>query len=109
MARVPSSAMDSPKPPAPLPASGAPVQMTVYIANAILTHAPLTAAQLECSRVYYKALAEMLIQGGPRFANARRDAIDMHNRVVRWIRGAREEEARRKTVVEEETLLEINP
>jgi len=101
--------MEPAKPPAPLASEAAPVKMTVYIANSILTHAPLTEAQLECARVAYRDAAVMLQHLGPRFANARRDAIDMHNRVVRWIKGAREEEMRRKTVVEEETLLEINP
>ena len=109
MARVSAAVMAEPDPPSPArPLPEIPI-MTVRIANSILTHAPLTELQLECARLYYRNLAELLIQGGPRFHHARRDAIDMHNRVVRWIKGAREEEIRRKTIVEEETLLEINP
>lgn len=108
MARIPTEAMAPKKPPAPVATTEPrPVQMTVQIANAILTHAPLNKEQLDCARAHYKLLAELTIAAGPRFANARRDAIDMHNRVVRWINGAKEEERRRKMVDDEERLLEI--
>lgn len=101
--------------PAPPEAKALPeiVRMSVYIANSILTNAPMTAAQMECAREYYRDLAGRLIQGGPRFHHARKDAIDMHNRVVSRIRGERERmafELRRQAEESEgNVLLDIQP
>ena len=110
MARAPAEAME----PKPAPAYALSVdaklpQMTVYIANSILTNAALTREQLESARLAYLDAARLLQNLGPRFANARRDAVDMHNRVVRWINGARDEEKRRKTIEEEDRLVELVP
>lgn len=75
--------------------------------NALITSAPLTNEELNNLRVHFAALEAMLVMSGPRFSNARRDAIDMHNRAVRIIKGMREAERQRAALQEEPELLEI--
>jgi hypothetical protein len=76
-------------------------------ANALLTEAPLTTTELDALRTHYAALADMCEVSGPRFSNPRRDAVDMHNRAVRRMKGIRDEARRRATMAEEDDLLEI--
>lgn len=77
------------------------------ICNAIVTNAPLTGDELTTLLAHFRALADTCAISGPRFSNARRDAIDMHNRIIRRIRGEREEAARRAALDVEDPLLEI--
>lgn len=77
------------------------------ISNALITEAPLTTEELQALRTHFATLAATLEVSGPRFANPRRDAIDMHNRAVRRLKGVRDEARRRAALVEEEDLLEI--
>lgn len=77
------------------------------IANALLTEAPLTSAELDALRTHYASLAALCEVSGPRFSNPRRDAVDMHNRAVRRMRGIRDEARRRATLEDEQDLLEI--
>lgn len=75
--------------------------------NALITEAPLTPAELDGLRLHFAGLVATLEVSGPRFSNARRDAVDMHNRVVRRLRGIRDEAIRRATMAEDDALLEI--
>jgi hypothetical protein len=75
-------------------------------ANALVTEAPLTTAELTLLAAHYRALAALCEASGPRFSNARRDAVDMHNRAIRRLRGIRDE-ARRRALEHEDELLEI--
>jgi hypothetical protein len=75
--------------------------------NALITEAPLTNSELDGLRVHFAGLVAALEISGPRFSNARRDAVDMHNRVVRRLRGIRDEVRRRATLEEDESLMEI--
>lgn len=79
------------------------------LCNALITEAPLTTDELQRLRFHFAALEQMAVISGPRFSNARRDAIDMHNRAVRRLRGIRDEVRRRAALAEEESLLEIGP
>lgn len=56
-----------------------PETMNTSIANALVTRAPLTAAQIQCAIDHYAALEALLRISGPRFANHRRDAASFHN------------------------------
>lgn len=76
-------------------------------ANALITEAPLSVPELTVLREHFAALAALCSESGPRFANARRDAVDMHNRAVRRLRGIRDEARRRATLAEEDDLMEI--
>lgn len=75
--------------------------------NAIITEAPLTNAELDGLRAHFASLVASLEISGPRFSNARRDAVDLHNRVVRRLRGIRDEARRRATLAEDEDMMEI--
>lgn len=75
--------------------------------NALVTNAPLTTEELTGLRAHFLALAGSLTVSGPRFTNARRDAVDMHNRAVRRMRGLKEEAVRRAALAEDMELLEI--
>ena len=76
-------------------------------ANALITEAPLTTEELELLRDHYAKLTALCETAGPRFSIPRRDAVDMHNRAVRRMRGIRDEAKRRAALEEEEQLLEI--
>jgi hypothetical protein len=75
--------------------------------NALITEAPLTNEELDLLRIHFAALEQMMVISGPRFSNARRDAVDLHNRAVLRMRGIRDEIKRREAMQEEEHLLEI--
>lgn len=75
--------------------------------NALVTNAPLTTEELTALRAHFLALSASLVISGPRFTNARRDGVDMHNRAVRRMRGLKEEAQRRAALAEDAELLEI--
>lgn len=75
--------------------------------NALITEAPLTRPELSNLMAHFASLAGMMEISGPRFSNPRRDAVDMHNRAVRRLRGIRDEARRRAALAEEESLMEI--
>ena len=77
------------------------------LANALVTEAPLSQAELHALREHFRDLESRCVISGPRFSNARRDAIDMHNRAVRRLRGIRDEIKRRAAMAEDDDLLEI--
>ena len=62
------------------------VDMGVDIANALVTNAPLTQAQVECALRHYGALEALLRISGPRFTNHRRDAAEYHNKALDRLR-----------------------
>ena len=63
-----------------------PVAMTIQTANALVTHAPISEEQLRAGMAHFKALAALTAVSGPRFANANRDAINLHDVCVRRLR-----------------------
>lgn len=75
--------------------------------NALVTEAPLTNAELDLLRLHFADLEQMLVRSGPKFSNARQDAVNMHNRAVRRMRGIRDEIARRAALAEDDSLMEI--
>lgn len=75
--------------------------------NALITDAPLTTVELHTLRLHFAALEAMCVISGPRFGSARRDAVDMHNRAVRRLKGIKDEERRRAALAEDPELLEI--
>ena len=77
----------------------APMVMGTDIANAIVTRAPLTLAQLHCALDHYAELEAMLRRSGPRFTNCRRDAADMHNKTLELLREAEAKPAESAAVV----------
>ena len=76
-------------------------------ANALITEAPLTTEELTALRDHYRVLYDLLKDSGPRFTQSLRDAVDMHNRAIRRLRGIRDEAKRKETEREEDELLEI--
>lgn len=94
----------SPTIPAPPDAPEKPV-MSVQLANALVTSAPMTVAELHCTREHFYALLRMFDISGPLFSPMRRQALDMHNRAVRRLNGIREEARRRAE--DDERILEI--
>lgn len=82
--------------------------MSVHLSNALLTGAPISEAEMRCIIEHAKALHALLIVSGPRFSNAARDAIDLHNRAIRRLRGMREEAWKQRAALDDdERLLEI--
>lgn len=77
------------------------------LCNCLVTEAPLTRAECDHLRKHFAALEHMLVTSGPRFSNARRDAVVMHNRAVRRLRGIINEVKRRAALAEEDELMEI--
>lgn len=75
--------------------------------NALVTEAPLTNEELDLLRAHFAGLEQMLVRSGPKFSNARQDAVNMHNRAVKRMRGIRDEVRRRAALQEEEGLIEI--
>lgn len=75
--------------------------------NALITEAPLSTEELTGLREHFRVLYTMCEQSGPRFSNARRDAVDMHNRATRRLRGIRDEAKRQAALQEDEDLMEI--
>ena len=76
-------------------------------ANALITEAPLTTEELTALRDHYRVLYDLLKDSGPRFTQSLRDAVDMHNRAIRRLRGIRDEAKRRETEKADEDLIEI--
>src|SRR5271157_2412769 len=71
--------------------------MNTRLANALVTEAPMSRAQLEMVRAHFAELARMMLISGPAFSPMRRNAIDMHNRAVDRINGIMERnEAKRR-------------
>jgi hypothetical protein len=97
-------ASDDSEPPIPTH-TGRPI--SAETANALVTEAPLTNAELDLLRTHFAALFKILEVSGPRFSNARRDAANMHDRAVRRLRGIRDEAKRRAAMQDEDELLEI--
>lgn len=87
--------------------ANAPRPVGAETSNALITEAPLTNGELDMLRLHFAELAELCVVSGPRFSNARRDAVDMHNRAVRRMRGIRDEVRRRATMEDEDALLDI--
>lgn len=77
------------------------------LCNCLVTEAPLTRAECDHLRKHFATLEHMLVTSGPRFSNARRDAVLMHNRAVRRLRGIIDEVKRRAALAEEDELMEI--
>ena len=72
-----------------------PPGMTIQTANALVTHAPISEEQLRAAMAHFKALAALTGVSGPRFANANRDAVNLHNVCVARLRESREAALRR--------------
>jgi len=81
--------------------------MTVKIANALVTGAPLSIEDLEMSRGHYLSLAEQLLVSGPAFSASRLEAIKRHNVCVRRLREGREQERARAQAAADADLVEI--
>lgn len=88
-----------------LPDDEAPPEMSVRLANALVTAAPMSLAEMHCCREHFRAMIGLLDRSGPMFSPMRRQAVDMHNRAVRRLNGIREEERRRAE--DEDRILEI--
>ena len=78
------------------------------LCNTLITEAPALNKELDALRLHFRDLEAVLRVSGPRFAGARRDAIDMHNRAVRRMKGIRDEIRRRETLQVDEDLMEIS-
>ena len=77
-------------------------------ANALVTKAPLTTAELTLLMAHFRALYDALQISGPRFTQAGRGAVDMHNRSVRRLKGIRDEAKRREQERKDDDLVEIS-
>jgi hypothetical protein len=86
---------------------GPPEPMSVRLANALVTQAPMTMTQLDTVRLFYEHLAAMLLAAGPTFSPTRAQAVILHNTAVRRINGWRDDIRRRAREEEEAKLLEI--
>jgi len=78
------------------------------LCNVLITEAPATNEELDALRLHFRDLESALRISGPRFSGPRRDAIDMHNRAVRRMKGIRDEARRRAALEEESELIEIS-
>jgi hypothetical protein len=79
--------------------------MSVQLANALVTSAPMTLAELHCCKDHYLSLLKLLDRSGPIFSSMRRQVVDMHNKAVRRLNGIKEEVRRRAE--DEDRILEI--
>jgi hypothetical protein len=77
------------------------------LCNTLITEAPATIPELHTLRMHFAEVERLLVLSGPRFAGPRRDAIDMHNRAVRRIKGIIDERKRRQALEDEPQLMEI--
>lgn len=83
-------------------------KMSVLLANALVTGAPMTEPELHCVIDHMRQLRALAVVSGPRLVNAVQAAVDLHNRAVRRLRGMREEaHTKRGWMEEDERLLEI--
>lgn len=87
------------------PYTGRPVG--AEMCNCLVTEAPLSRAECDHLRKHFAELERMLVVSGPRFSNARQDAVVFHNKAVRRLKGIRDEIKRRAALAEEDELLEI--
>lgn len=87
------------------PDAAAKPEMSVRLANCLVTSAPMTQAELHCCREFYFGMLRMFDVAGPIFSSMRRQALDMHNRSVRRLNGIREEA--RRIAEDEDRILEI--
>lgn len=71
--------------------------MSVSIANSLATGAHLSNEQLECAYRHYKALSELLVFSGPRFSEARLEAMTWGNKARDLLVKSRKDEAARRT------------
>lgn len=69
--------------------------MSVRIANAIYSNTRLPLAELHLAIEHYRALQQMLLNSGPQFTNAARDAAKMGNRAIDRIKIQEAEEAQK--------------
>ena len=76
--------------------------------NALVTEAPLSITELTLLMTHFRALYDALQISGPRFTHAGRDAVDMHNRSVRRLKGIRDEAKRREQERKDDDLVEIS-
>lgn len=85
--------------------------MNVRLANALVTEAPMTRAQLDMVLAHFEELARMMLISGPAFSPMRRAAVDMRNKAALRINGImdRNEARRREREMEEQRLLIIEP
>lgn len=67
------------------------VGMGTAIANALITDIPLSLEQLDAAYRHYAKLAELMTHSGPRFVDARAEAVAMGNRALERLRRQREE------------------
>ncbi len=106
MTRPPKRAAPPPPAPAMVKLPEPPPVMNVFLANALITGAPLTTEELACMRTHFVELVRLLAMSGPRFVNARNDAVRLHNSVIARIKGEREA-LRRRALEDEPELMEI--
>lgn len=92
---VEAIARERPAPSPEVAAAPMPPSMSIQTANALVTHAPISEEQLRAAMVHFKALAALTAVSGPRFANANRDAVALHNTCVARLRESREAALRR--------------
>lgn len=64
-------------------------QISNVLSNALITGSPLSEEQLEALYRHYKALADMLVVSGPRFAEVRLIAIELGNTALDRLRKQR--------------------
>lgn len=60
--------------------------MVVQTANALITGAPISDEQIAAAREHFAGLEAVLSVSGPRFANARAEAANLHNVAVKRAR-----------------------
>lgn len=77
------------------------------LCNVLITEAPATTDELHALREHFLSLHQALTVSGPRFSNPARDAVDMHNRAVRRLKGIKDEARRRAALEVDPELLEI--
>ena len=87
------------KPPLPKPliaAKPAAPAMNVQTANALVTGAPVTEDMLRLAMAHFAGMEKLLSISGPRFSNARAEAVNMHNIAVRRIKETMQDKALRE-------------
>lgn len=92
-------------------AVGAVPGMTVQMANALITKAPLSDASLHIARKHFRQLEAMLRISGPRMANARGLSADLHNAAVQRLKESAAAQRRNEVLQAERDadLVEIDP
>lgn len=80
------------------------VEMGTAIANALITDIPLSIPQLEAAYRHYKKLIELMEYSGPRFVDARAEAVRMGNVALERLRIQRKEEEEKLRRVDDDGL-----